>query len=190
MRSAAAHHRDPALRGSQAPCEKKSIHPPSTLRDNGGEGVVQDGKDEGRMDRRAENERRQEALWRVFLMFLVLALVLVRAGVLARSNDAAAVAPCRERPKGAPPAAGAHWSEPAAAKTQSTPAEFYRAVLVVLALAETAGRLFVEAACPDWELMKRPAAGPRPGTGRGSARDPRPIRAGGCKNPPERLDTS
>lgn len=123
------------------------------------------------MDRRAANER-QEALWRVFLMFVVMALIIVRTGLVCRGLSA--VVPLEEESQDAAP--------PVGGQPSSAPADLYRATLAMLSLAEAAGRLFILTAHAGWELMNRPQCRTAP------ERHLNP--AGLCGCPVLRLDTS
>ena len=124
------------------------------------------------MDRKAANEQRQEALWCVFLMFVVMALIVVRTGVVSRSLSGT-VAPDEELEAAA---AGLDHRRP------RTPDELGRAVLAMLSLAEAAGRLYDSEVYADWEVMNRPPAHP--------ARALRRNVAGLSTPPAPRLDTS
>ena len=103
------------------------------------------------MDRKAANGQREEALWCVFLMFVVMALIIVRTGVVCRSLSAVV------HPDDAPEDA-----EPALDGGPPSPDDLYRAVLAVLYLAEAAGRLLIAETRKDWELVKQPMARPAP----------------------------
>ena len=103
------------------------------------------------MDRRAANEQRQEALWCVFLMFVVMALIIVRTGVVCRSL-AAVLSPEEEPQDGLPESD----------RGPPSPDDLYRAVLAVLYLAEVAGRLLVVKTREVWELMNEPPVRPVP----------------------------
>jgi hypothetical protein len=125
------------------------------------------------MDRRAANGQRQEALWCVFLMFVVMALIIVRTGVVCRSLNA--VVPVEDKPQD---------DEPALAHGPPSPSpdDLYRAVLVVLGLAEAAGRLLALEARTDWELINQPLPWP--------ADEPPLTAASLCELQVLRLDTS
>ena len=123
------------------------------------------------MDRRAANGQREEALWCVFLMFVVMALIIVRTGVVCRSLSVA-LSPEEE------PLDGVH--APDAGPPSSD--DLYRAVVAVLYLAEAAGRLLIAKTCEDWELMNEPL--PRP------VHDPRLAVASLCDRRVPLLDTS
>ncbi len=121
------------------------------------------------MDWRAANEQQREALWRVFLMFIAMALLIIRTGLVCRGA----------------PAASARQDVALAVKDQpcsTPPADLYQATLVLLLLAEAAGRLFIMMTREVWELMNQPRSQP--------ARE-RPLSAANmCERPGQRLDTS
>ena len=125
------------------------------------------------MDWKAGNEQQQEALWRLFLMFIAMALLIIRTGLVSRGALAAF-----------PPENAAQDAAPVANHQPSStpPADLYRATLVLLCLAEAAGRLFIMMTREVWELMNQPPPCP--------ARE-RPLsvfRLCECSTP--RLDTS
>ena len=122
---------------------------------------------------RAANGQREEALWCVFLMFVVMALIIVRTGVVCRSLSAV-VSPVEE-PQGAAPASDAG-PPPASAD------DLYRAVAAVLYLAEVAGQFLIVQTREVWELMSEPPARPVPA--------PRLAVTDLCDRPWQRLDTS
>jgi hypothetical protein len=127
---------------------------------------------EGRtMNLRATNEQREEALWCVFLMFVVMALIIVRTGVVCRSL-AATLSPEEEPQDGLPE------SE----RGPPSPDDLYRAVVAVLYLAEVAGRLLIAKTREVWELMNEPSCRPAPA--------PRLAVTDLCDRPWQRLDTS
>jgi len=101
------------------------------------------------MDRRATNEQHDEARWRVFMMFVVMALLVIRTGLVSRG--VVAVFPAESGPYDAPPTAN---------HQPSSPDDLSRATLVLLCLAEAAGRLVLVKERAVWELMNRPL--PRP----------------------------
>ena len=124
------------------------------------------------MEFRAANEQQQEALWRVFLMFIAMALLIIRTGlvsrglvtVLTQSAPQDAASPLDHQP-----------SSPSSE-------ELYQATLVLLCLAKAVGRLFVLNTREVWELMNQPL--PRPMLERLS------NIASLCERPGQRLDTS
>ena len=103
------------------------------------------------MNLRAANGQREEALWCVFLMFVVMALIIVRTGVVCRSLSAV-VSP-EEEPQDAS-------SDIDGGPPSASPDDLYRAVVAVLYLAEVAGRLLIVKTREVWELMNEPL--PRP----------------------------
>ena len=123
------------------------------------------------MNLRAANEQREEALWCVFLMFVVMALVIVRTGVVCRSLSVA-LSPEEE------PLDGVH--APDAGPPSSD--DLYRAVVAVLYLAEAAGRLLIAKTREDWELMNEPPCRPAP--------ERRLTVIDLCERPRQRLDSS
>ena len=124
------------------------------------------------MEFRAANEQQQEALWRVFLMFVAMALLIIRTGLVSRGL--AAALPLETRQDAASPLD--HQPSP------PSPEELYQATLVLLCLAKAVGRLFVLNTREVWELMNQPL--------------PRPAQAGPlsvvslCERPGQRLDSS
>ena len=100
---------------------------------------------------RAVNEQREEALWGVFLMFVVMALIIVRTGVVCRSLSAV-LSPEEEPQDGGP----------ASDRRPPSSDDLYRAVVAVLSLAEIAGRLLIVKTREVWELMNEPLGGPAP----------------------------
>ena len=124
------------------------------------------------MEFRAANEQQQEALWRVFLMFIAMALLIIRTGlvsrglvtVLTQSAQQDAASPLDHQP------------------SSPSPEELYQATLVLLCLAKAVGRLFVLNTREVWELMNQPL--PRPMLERLS------NIASLCERPGQRLDTS
>jgi hypothetical protein len=122
---------------------------------------------------RVANEQREEALWCVFLMFVVMALVIVRTGVICRSLSAV-LSPEEEPQDAAPPIDGP--PSPASAD------DLYQAVVAVLYLAEAAGRLLIVKTREVWELINEPSARPM--------REHRLTVAGLCEPRVPLLDTS
>ena len=125
------------------------------------------------MNVRAANRQREEALWCVFLMFVVMALIIVRTGVVCRGL-AAALSP-EEEPQDAR-------SDIDGPLPSASPDDLYRAVVAVLYLAEVAGRLLIVKTREDWELMNEPSCRPAPA--------PRLAVGDLCGRPRQRLDTS
>ena len=123
------------------------------------------------MDRKAANGQREEALWCVFLMFVVMALIIVRTGVVCRSLSAL-VSPEEEPQDGLPESD----------RGPPSPDDLYRAVLAVLYLAEVAGRLLIVKTREVWESINEPL--PR------ATRERRLNIASLCEGQALRLDTS
>ena len=125
------------------------------------------------MNWKAANDKQQEALWRVFLMFVAMALLIIRTGLVSRGLFAAL--PLETKPQDA--------ASPLDRQPSSrSPEELYRATLVLLCLAKAVGRLFVLNTREVWELMNRPL--PKP------AQDGPPNTASLCERPGQRLDSS
>ncbi|MGE0284006.1 MAG: hypothetical protein AB7P20_25805, partial [Rhizobiaceae bacterium] len=82
------------------------------------------------MDWRAAHEQQDEARWRVFLMFVVMALLIIRTGLVARG--VIAILP---RENALQDAASATHAEPCS----TSPDDLNQAILVLLCLAEAAG---------------------------------------------------
>jgi len=101
------------------------------------------------MDFRATNERQQEALWRVFLMFVVMALLIIRTGLMSRGI--VAVLPLEEEAWDSPPPSNKQASS-------TSPDGLYQATLVLLCLAEAAGHLIALNVRAVWELLNQPTA--------------------------------
>ena len=74
------------------------------------------------MEWKAANEQQQEALWRVFLMFVAMAVLIIRTGLVSRG--ALAAHPAGSAPQEAAPAANHQPSS-------TSPAELYQATLCV-----------------------------------------------------------
>jgi len=145
------------------------VHLPSNPRDNAST-ISHGGK---ALDWRAVNEQQQEALWRVFLMFIAMALLIIRTGLVSRG--ALAAVSLQTAPQHAAPVADYQ-------PTSTSPDQRYQATLVLLYLAEAAGRLFILKARAIWELMNQPRPLPAPG---------RPSNVANlCERPEHRLDTS
>ena len=125
------------------------------------------------MEFRAANEQQQEALWRVFLMFVAMALLIIRTGLVSRGL--VAVLSVQSAPQDAASPLDHQPSSP-------SPEELYQATLVLLCLAKAVGRLFVLNTREVWELMNQPL--PRP------AREQSLSSANLCERSSQRLDTS
>jgi len=149
----------------------ESVHPPWNTRDNASERISHEGRV---MNWKAANEQHDEARWRVFLMFVAMALLMIRTGSVSRglldilSTQSAAQdvsPPVNHQPSSTPP-----------------DADLRRAILVLLCLAEAAGRLFILRERAVWDLMNRPLARPE---------DYQPLDiASLCERSAQRLDTS
>ena len=125
------------------------------------------------MEFRAANEQQQETRWRVFLMFVVMALMVIRTGLVSRG--VIAILPAEDAPNDATLAAD---HQPPSAH----PDHLNRAILILLCLAEAAGRLVIVKEHMVWELMNQPL--PHPAQGR-------PLNVASlCERPAQRLDTS
>jgi hypothetical protein len=144
--------------------------PPFNPRDNACDCVLYEGN---AMDWRAADEQQQEASWRVFLMFVVMAVLIIRTGLVSRGM--VAVLPADSAPQDAAPLVNHQPSS-------TPPADLHRATLVLLCLAEAAGQLFILKTRAVWELMNQPL--PQPA-------QQRPLNAAiMCEPPAPRLDTS
>ena len=124
------------------------------------------------MDWRAASEQQDEARWRVFLMFVIMALMVIRTGLVSRG--VIAILPV-ENSQDAAPAAN---HQPCS----TSPSDLNQAILALLCLAEAAGRLVILKERSVWELMNQPL--PRPD------QDQPPKVASLCVRPSQRLDTS
>ena len=102
------------------------------------------------MEFRAANEQQQEALWRVFLMFVAMALLIIRTGLVSRGLVTVLT---QSAPQDGASLLDHQPSPP-------SPEELYQATLVLLCLAKAVGRLFVLNTREVWELMNQPL--PRP----------------------------
>jgi hypothetical protein len=122
---------------------------------------------------KAASEQQQEALWRIFLMFVVMALIIIRTGLVSRG--VVAVLSCQNARQDATSAAS---HEP----SSTSPVDVRQATLMLLRLAEAAGRLFILNARESWELMNQPPPVPR--------REKRSNIGSLCERPAQRLDTS
>jgi len=125
------------------------------------------------MNWKAANEQQDEALWRVFMMFVAMALMVIRAGLVSRG--VLAVIPAFSAPRHDTPAAN-H------CPSSTAPADVTEATMVLLCLAEMAGRLVIAMARAVWELMNSPLSRP--------ALELSPHTGSLCEHPLHRLDTS
>ncbi|MGE0281569.1 MAG: hypothetical protein AB7P20_13280 [Rhizobiaceae bacterium] len=101
------------------------------------------------MDWRAVNEQQDEARWRVFMMFVVMALMVIRTGLVSRG--VIAILPVESASQDAAPTVNRQ-------RPSTSPADLHRATLVLLCLAEAAGRLVIVKERMVWELMNLPLA--------------------------------
>ncbi|MGE0283374.1 MAG: hypothetical protein AB7P20_22520 [Rhizobiaceae bacterium] len=125
------------------------------------------------MDWRAANEQQDEARWRVFLMFVIMALMVIRTGLVSRG--VIAVLSTESPTQDAAPVVS---YQPSLA----SPADVRQATFVLLCLAEAAGRLVVQKERAVWELMNQPLP-PTVLEGPSSVDSL-------CERPNQRLDTS
>ncbi|MGE0282147.1 MAG: hypothetical protein AB7P20_16260 [Rhizobiaceae bacterium] len=125
------------------------------------------------MDWRAANDQQDEARWRVFLMFVVMALMVIRTGLMSRG-----VIAVLSTESASPDAA---WVVNHQSRSAS-PADLNQAILALLCLAEAAGRLVIVKERAVWELMNQPL--PRPAQEQPLSVDTL------CESPEQRLDTS
>ena len=125
------------------------------------------------MDWRAANEQQQEALWRVFLMFIAMALLIIRTGLVSR--NVLAILTVENAPQDA--ARAGHHQPPATSRET-----LYQATLTLLRFAEAAGRLLILSARAVWELMNLPRPNPAPEWSREIASQ--------CVHASQSLDTS
>ena len=125
------------------------------------------------MDWRAANEKQQEALWRIFLMFVAMAVVVIRTGLVSRGVIAVLSVPSAEQDD-----ASAVNDPP----QPLSPDDLREIIFVLLCLAEAAGRLLIRKERTVWELMNRPL--PQP------TQERPPGAADLCDCPSQRLDTS
>ena len=134
------------------------------------------------MDWKAAYEQQQEARWRVFLMFVVMAVMVIRSGLVSRElRGRLTFFPTTPALK--PPSVPAEKSKlsPGASSSPS-PAEIQQATLILLCLAEAAGQLVIVNTRAVWELMNQPLSQPA---------QERPLDADSlCEHPAQRLDTS
>jgi hypothetical protein len=130
------------------------FHPhPSNPRDNARD-CIQRGK--RAMDWKAANEQQQEVRWRIFLMFVVMAILIIRTGVVPRQ--------LRGLLTFFPPAPALNPHSLSAEncklppRTRPSPStdELQQAILVALLLAEAAGQMFILNGREVWKLMNQP----------------------------------
>jgi hypothetical protein len=106
-------------------------------------------------------------------MFVVMALIIVRTGVVCRSLSVVL------SPEGEPEDVPSGFDSP---PSPTSPDDLYQAVLAVLYLAEVAGRLLIVKTREVWELMNEPPVRPVPA--------PQLAVIDLCERPRQRLDTS
>lgn len=121
------------------------------------------------MDWRAASEQQGEARWRVFLMFVVMAVLAIRTGLVSR-GVIAVVSTQNAR------------HDAASRFNPQPPADIHQAILVLLCLAEAAGRSLVVKARDVWDLMNQPRSQP--------AQELSVIADSLCERLAQRLDTS
>ena len=134
------------------------------------------------MDWKAAYEQQQEARWRVFLMFVVMAVMVIRSGLVSRElRGRLTFFPTTPALK--PPSVPAEKSKlsPGASSSPSS-ADIQQATLVLLCLAEAAGQLVIANTRTVWELMNQPP--PKP------AQEQSLSAASLCERPGQRLDSS
>lgn len=125
------------------------------------------------MNWKAANEQQDEALWRVFMMFVAMALLVIRSGLVSRGvlaviSPSSALQDAEARVNHGPPSTSA--------------ADLTQATLVLLCMAEAAGRLVVTMTRAVWELMNSPLSRPAP--------ELSPNTGSLCEHPLHRLDSS
>ena len=125
------------------------------------------------MEFRAANEQQKEALWRVFLTLIAMALLIIRTGLVSRGL--VTVLSVQSAPQDDAPAVNHQPSSP-------SPEELYQATLVLLCLAKAVGRLFVLNTREVWELMNQPLLQPM--------LERLSNIASLCERPSQRLDSS
>ncbi|MGE0279134.1 MAG: hypothetical protein AB7P20_00775 [Rhizobiaceae bacterium] len=103
------------------------------------------------MDWKAAYIQQQEARWRIFLMFVVMALMVIRTGLVSRG--VIAILPAEGAPQDAAPSVQ---NQP----NESSSSDIHRAMLVLLCMAEAAARLVILKERMVWELMNRPLPQP------------------------------
>ena len=108
------------------------------------------------MDWKAAYEQQQEARWRVFLMFVVMAVMVIRSGLVSRELPGRLTF-FPTTPALKPPSVPAEKSKlsPGASSSPSS-ADIQQATLVLLCLAEAAGQLVIVNTRTVWELMNQP----------------------------------
>lgn len=126
------------------------------------------------MNWKAASDKQQEALWRIFLMFVAMAVLVIRTGLVSRGVIAVLSVPDAEQDDMLvvedPP------------EQPRTPDDLREITLILLCLAEAAGQMLIGKERTVWELMNRPL----PQTPREHPASP----ADQCERPGQRLDTS
>jgi hypothetical protein len=134
------------------------------------------------MDWKAANEQQQEVRWRIFLMFVVMAILIIRTGVVPKELPGlltvfpSAPALKQHGLSGEKSELSRH------ACPSLSPNELHQAILVALLLAEVAGQLYILNGREVWELMNQPLPGPT---------EDQPLNVTSqCERPGQRRDTS
>ena len=126
------------------------------------------------MNWKAANDKQQEALWRIFLMFVAMAVLVIRTGLVSRGVIAVLSVPDAEQDDMLvvedPP------------EQPRTPDDLREIILILLCLANAAGQMLIGKERTVWELMNRPL----PQASRKHPASP----ASQCGRPGQRLDTS
>lgn len=134
------------------------------------------------MNWKAANEQQREMRWRIFLMFIVMAILIIRTGVVPRElRVLLTVFPSAPALKRHGLSAEKSELSPRTCPSPS-PDEFHQAILVALLLAEVAGQLYILNGREVWELMNQPLPGPT---------EDQPLNVTSqCERPGQRRDTS
>ena len=127
------------------------------------------------MNWKAANEKQQEALWRVFLMFVAMAVLVIRTGLVSRGVIAVFSDPDAEEDVilavDDPPQ-----------QHPLSPDDLREITLILLCLANAAGQMLIGKERTVWELMNRPLSQ--------TPREHPVSPASQCERPGQRLDTS
>jgi hypothetical protein len=117
-------------------------------------------KERGLMNWKAANEQQQEARWRIFLMFVVMAILIIRTGLAPRQlRELLTVFP--PAPVLKPRSLSGEESELFSRSRPSPSSDGqHQAIIVALLLAEVAGQVYILSAREVWELMNRPLSRP------------------------------
>jgi hypothetical protein len=134
------------------------------------------------MNWKVANEQQQEARWRIFLMFVVMAILIIRTGAVPRELRGLLTffspAPALKHHS-----LSAEESKPFPHACPSpSPDDLHQAIFVALLLAEAAGQLYILNTRAVWELMNQPVPPP--------AQEAAFNVAILCDRPAQRLDTS